>query len=91
MQQTTSTTSHRSHCSAYFCARAHRATMLSAVVKASATGTVELVQCVSIHQMPNQSSRSAASAGRIWARLKRVTGLSARCCVSACLNHFQDT
>ena len=69
MQQTTSTTSHSSHCSAYFCARAQRATMLRAVVKASATGTVELVQCVSIHQMPNHSSRSAASEGRMWVRL----------------------
>ena len=43
MVQTASTTNQRSHCSAYLWASAHSATMLRAVVKASVSGTVELV------------------------------------------------
>ena len=49
---------HTSHCSAYFLASIHIATMLSAVVKLSAQGTLLSVNYISIRAIATKSTKN---------------------------------
>ena len=51
------TTIHNSHCSKYFCANIHMATMLAAVVKASPNGIGLSVRVFSIPDFDNAAPK----------------------------------